>query len=138
VDLITETIAIGNHVEAGDAELLASLGITGLLCLAADRMRAAPPAGIEKDSWPLLDGAGNTRSDLEGALRKLERLASRHTRVLVHCNAGRSRSCALVALFLARREKLAFAVALARVAARRPSMGVAPALLDSLESLVEL
>src|SRR5579872_7411861 len=84
VDFVTETIAIGTFVEGGDATLLAENGITGILCLAGDRMRDAAPSGVEKDSWPLQDGAGNARSDIDGALRKLDRLLGRHARVLVH------------------------------------------------------
>jgi hypothetical protein len=94
VDFITETIAIGTYVEAQDAELLSSGRITGILCLARDRMRDPAPQGLEKDSWPLEDGLGNARSDIDGALRKLERLLGRHERVLVHCNAGKSRRVA--------------------------------------------
>lgn len=136
MDLITDVVAVGSFVDAGDAELLAAHGITGVLCLARDRMASAPPPGVEKDAWPWLDGPGNTRSDVEGALRKLERLLSRHARVLVHCNAGKSRSCALVALWLARRERITLEVALTRVAAQRSIMSVAPELLASLEAFV--
>lgn len=133
MDLVTDSLAVGSFVEAGDAELLALHGITAVLCLAKDRMKAKPPTGVEKDSWPLVDGEGNTRSDIDGALRKLERLLTCHARVLVHCNAGTSRSCALVAVWLARREGLTLDVALARVAAKRPTQAVAPGLLEVLE-----
>ena len=133
MDFVTESIAIGSFVEAGDAELLASHRITAVLCLAKDRMKAKPPAGVEKDSWPLVDGEGNTRSDIDGALRKLDRLLGRHARVLVHCNAGTSRSYALVAVWLARREGLTLDAALARVATKRPTQAVSPGLLDVLE-----
>lgn len=133
MDLVVDSIAVGSFLEAGNAELLARHGITGLLCLAKDRMQAKPPAGVEKDSWPLVDGEGNKRSDVDGALRKLDRLLGRHARVLVHCNAGTSRSCALVAVWLARRERLTLDEALAQVAAKRPSQAVSPGLLDVLE-----
>lgn len=83
-----------------------------------------------------MDGA-NPRSDLEGALKKLERLLGRHPKVFVHCNAGTSRSCAIVALWLARRERLPLDLALARVAARRAAMAVAPDLLDALEAALD-
>lgn len=56
VDLVTDSIAIGSFVEAGDAKLLASHGITAVLCLAKDRMKVKPPAGVEKDSRPLQRG----------------------------------------------------------------------------------
>jgi len=133
MDLVTESIAAGSFLEAGDAELLAKHGVTAVLCLAKDRMQTKPPTGVEKDAWPLVDGEGNTRSDVDGALRKLDRLLGRHARVLVHCNAGTSRSCALVAVWLARRERLTLDQALARVAAKRPTQSVSPGLLDVLE-----
>jgi hypothetical protein len=137
VDLIVESIAIGTFVEAADASLLAASGITGILCLAGDRMKAPPPAGIERDGWPLLDGAGNARSDVEGALRKLDRLLGRHARVLVHCNAGKSRSCGLVAVWLARRERTSLEAAIARVAAKRSVLAIAPDLQDTLEDVLD-
>lgn len=136
MDFVVDAIAIGNHVEATDAALLAEHGITGVLCLARDRMRAIVPPGVEKDSWPLVDGS-NPRSDLDGALRKLERLLGRHPKVLVHCNAGTSRSCALVALWLARRERLPLDQALSRVGRRRTGMAVAPDLVDALEAALD-
>jgi hypothetical protein len=54
MDFVVDAIAIGNHVEATDAELLAEHGITGVLCLARDRMRAVPPAAWRRTagrSW---------------------------------------------------------------------------------------
>jgi protein-tyrosine phosphatase len=95
------------------------------------------PDGIEKDCWPLEDGAGNHRSDIDGALRKLDRLLAKHERVLVHCNAGKSRSCGLVALWIARRERLRLADALARVAAKRSVMWVTPDFQDTLEGCLD-
>lgn len=137
MDFITESIAIGTFVEAQDAALLSTSGITGMLCLAHDRMRDVPPPGVEKDSWPLEDGAGNRRSDVDGALRKLDRLLARHARVLVHCNAGKSRSCGLVALWIARRERISLDAAIARVAEKRPVLWVTPDLRDLFETCCE-
>src|SRR5688572_11429655 len=100
MDFITEQVAIGTFLEGRDPEVLTVTGITAVLCLAKDRMTADPLPGIEKDGWPLSDGEGNRKWDLDGALAKLERLLARHDKVLVHCNAGKSRSCALVAGWL--------------------------------------
>jgi len=137
MDFITESIAIGNHVEAIDAELLSSRKITAILCLARDRMRAEPPPGVEKDSWPLEDNGTNHLSDLKGALGKLDRLLSRHARVLVHCNAGRSRSCGLVALWITHREKISLDEAVARVAEKRSVLWITPDFRETLERAVE-
>lgn len=134
MDFVTDRLAIGTFLEARDAAALEQAGIAGVLCLARDRVNPDPIAGVEQDAWPLIDGEGNHSADLEGALRKLARLLARHDRVLVHCNAGRSRSCALVAAWLVRSGGLALDDALARVAARRPGMAIAPGLIDLLEA----
>lgn len=131
---MTEHVAIGTFLEARDPRALADAGITAVLCLAKDRVNRDPPAGVEQDSWPLIDGEGNRVTDLDGALRKLDRLLARHARVLVHCNAGKSRSCALVAAWLVRRERLALDQALARVAERRVGTAIAPGLVELLEA----
>jgi hypothetical protein len=133
MDFVTDAIAIGTYVEARDRELLVASEITGMLCLARDRMADPPPAGVEKDSWPLEDGRGNARSDIAGALGKLDRLLGRHARVLVHCNAGKSRSCGVVAVWLARKERLTLEAAIARVAEKRPALWITPDFREVLE-----
>jgi protein-tyrosine phosphatase len=56
---------------------------------------------------------------------------------LVHCNAGKSRSCGLVAVWLARRERIPLDDALARVAAKRPEMWITPDFRETLDAALD-
>ena len=99
MDWITDTVAIGNASEAGDAALLkrhafrSAVSLDGLLA-AAD---AAAGGLAEVAVHRLIDGPGNQPGVFANAVADLRRLADLHPPVLFQCHAGRSRSAAVVA-----------------------------------------
>ena len=121
MDWITDQVAIGNHAEARDADLLRQEGVRSVLSL--DGSLAPADAGrlgvATVVAFDLIDGAGNEPGALRRAVAALEGLLRDHPPVLVHCHAGRSRSVVVVAGLLARTLAIGPAEAVARVAARR-------------------
>jgi protein-tyrosine phosphatase len=107
-----------------------------VLCLAKGRETAISGVGLE--CWPLIDGEGNTLQDLEKALWLLDSLLqSIDAKVLVHCNAGRSRSPMLVIAWLARAEGIALDEARGRVGKRLHEGGRGMNIADGLCDLLE-
>ena len=98
MDQITESIWIGNHVDARDLAALAGAGIGSILCLDGCLAGATPESlGVGRiEVVELVDGAGNPPERFLRAVRLLRELSTGHAPVLVHCHAGRSRSAAVV------------------------------------------
>jgi len=139
MDWITEQIAIGNHLEAHDADVLRSHAFRSVLSLdgSLSSRRAAEFGLDEIVAFKLIDGAGNDPRHYENAVDALVRLSQKKPPVLVHCHAGRSRSVIVVAGYLVLSQSLASEDALAYVAARREislSDGLRP-LLDRLRTV---
>lgn len=102
VDWITDTIAIGNHLEARDDALVRRAGFRSLLSLDGS-MVAVPTAATPFEvvrAYTLIDGPGNDSGLYRRIVRRLVQLERDHAPVLVHCHAGRSRSVVVVAGFL--------------------------------------
>jgi hypothetical protein len=136
MDWITDTIAIGNYLEAQDAELLRRNRIRAVLSL--DRtLQATVPSSLGLtaiEAVPLDDGPGNDPRLFERAVSALVSLCKDHAPVLVQCHAGRSRSAVVVAGYFMRTQGIEADEALALVAAKR-EINVTPgleALLDRL------
>ena len=120
MDWITENVAIGNYLDALDAELLAAEGIQSLLCLDANHRPGVDITSIAKcETIDLIDGPGNETHRFQRAVKVLIEFVEDHTPVLVHCHAGRSRSPLIVAGYLVVCEKLEPEAAVARVAEKR-------------------
>lgn len=121
MDWITDAVAIGNYLEAQDADLLRREGVASALSL--DRTlqgRAPAELGLrEVEAVPLVDGPGNDPRLFRRAVDALEELVRRHPPVLVQCHAGRSRSAVVVAAYLMRSLGLGADEAVGWVAARR-------------------
>jgi protein-tyrosine phosphatase len=104
VDWITEHIAVGNYLEAQDADLLRREGIASVLSL--DRTLQAGDAarlGLRAvAAVPLEDAAGNDPRLFRWVVEALDDLVGRAGPVLVQCHAGRSRSAVVVAGYLMR------------------------------------
>jgi len=102
MDWITENIAVGNYLEAQDAELLRREGVRSVLSL--DRtltVHDAQRLGLEEvESVPLEDGPGNDLRLFRQAVEALGTLLRKNKPVLVQCHAGRSRSAVVVAGYL--------------------------------------
>jgi dual specificity phosphatase 12 len=121
VDWVTETIAIGNYLEARDAELLRRNRIRSALSLDRTLQDTSPAtlglAAIE--AVPLDDGPGNDLRLFERAVSALVSLCNLHAPVLVQCHAGRSRSAVVVAGYLMKTRGIDSGEALALIAAKR-------------------
>lgn len=136
MDWITETVAIGNYLEARDKALLQEAGIDAVLSL--DRtLQGKQPAelGLQAiEVVPLEDAPGNDVRLFHRAVEALVRL-SLQGKVLVQCHAGRSRSVVVVAGFLMKTTGIDAEEALTLVAAKREVAVTAGVerLLDSLE-----
>jgi dual specificity phosphatase 12 len=121
MDRITESIWIGNYLDARDREAQAKAGIRSVLCLdgcMADMK--AEDAGVERlEIVKLVDGAGNPPEKFLRAVKLLRDLTSRHAPVLVHCHAGQSRSAAVVCKYFMKEEGNTLAEAMRRITSKR-------------------
>ncbi len=104
MDWITESVAIGNYLDARDEKMLREHGFRSAVSLDATLKK-----GDEDDlpyraiaSYNLVDGPGNDPRVFLHALDALVRLVDSAPPVLVQCHAGRSRSVILVAAYLMR------------------------------------
>ena len=98
MDRITDSIWIGNYIDARDEEAKAKAGIRSILsldgCLADATAEDLSVTRI--DVVQLIDGAGNPPERFLRAVRLLGELVAQHSPVLVHCHAGQSRSAAVI------------------------------------------
>jgi protein-tyrosine phosphatase len=67
----------------------------------------------------LIDGSGNDPWLVRQLVNTLDKFVKQHPKVLVHCQAGRSRSVVVVAAWLMRTKKLSPADSLAFIAKSR-------------------
>ncbi len=107
---------VGNLVAAGDPAALYEAGITASLNVSlnifAPELELPDGSSVRRAKVGLIDGAGNTAAHMAAAVLALEGLVSqaspgkphypphRAGHVLVHCRGGRSRSVAVLALYL--------------------------------------
>ena len=98
MDSITDSIWIGNYLDAKDRESLVSAGIRSILCLDGCMTNVkAEDVGVQRvEVVELIDGSGNPPETFLRAVRLLGDLVSKYAPVLVHCHAGQSRSAAVV------------------------------------------
>jgi hypothetical protein len=136
MDWITDTVAIGNYLDAQDVELLRRHAIGSILGL-VEALEGVEPVVLgvkEIRIVPLVDGVGNDPRLFRHAVAVLADLLRRCPPVLVHCHAGRSRAAAVVAAHLMNALGVGVEKALALVAARR-DIAVSPALERLLDEL---
>jgi hypothetical protein len=116
MDWITDTIAIGNYLEAQDAELLRQAGIHSVLSLDGSlTQQRADVFGLDHIvTTVLVDGPGNA-----APFESLTFLARTKPPVLVQCHAGRSRSVAVVAGYLIVAQETTPEQAIERIKAKR-------------------
>ena len=98
MDAITQSIWIGNFLDAKDEAALSKAGIHSILCLDGCLAgRSADELGVKQiEVVESIDGPGNSPAKFLRAVRLLKDLTSEHAPVLVHCHAGQSRSAAVV------------------------------------------
>lgn len=139
MDWISDRIAIGNHLEARDADLIRRHGLRSLLSLDGSVSESEAVAlGLDDIiAIPLIDGPGNRPGQFRRAVNCLIALADPANGlmpVLVHCHAGRSRSAAVVAGWLMLTRGFSPDAAIAHVARIR-DIAVEDALLQLLHRL---
>lgn len=139
MDFITPRIAIGTFYEARGLVTRRPPEVGAVLNVAAE-VNLPPPDGgdypFEYCKVGLVDG-GNSTVRLIAAVTALLDLCGRHSRVLVHCRQGISRSVVVVALGLAIWEGTDLESALQEVCRRRPFAGPHPALVLGGKRLLE-
>src|SRR5262249_39841026 len=104
MDWITETIAIGNYLDAQDTHLLRDHKVRSIVGLTnALEGKQASDLGVARIAIvPLDDGPGNDPRLFSQAVEILTAFAAESSPVLVHCHAGRSRAVVIVAAYLMR------------------------------------
>ena len=121
MNAITETIFIGNYLDAQDVICHRAEGIRSMVCLDGKlRDVEARTMGLEAlEVFELKDGPGNDLGIFERVVEVIGRLSRLHPKVLVQCHAGRSRSVVAVAAHLMRTQGLDWKGAVQFVAERR-------------------
>jgi protein-tyrosine phosphatase len=121
MDRITDSIWIGNYLDARDREAKLKAGIRSILCLDGCLAHAkAEEIGTERiEVVQLIDGAGNPPERFLRAVRLLGELVVRHAPVLVHCHAGQSRSAAVVCKYFMMVEGDSLGEAMSKIASKR-------------------
>jgi protein-tyrosine phosphatase len=133
MDWITDSIAIGNYLDAEDAEGRLANGIRSMICLNG-KLREVRPESLQLDAldnYDLQDGPGNDLDVFRRAVENVRSSTKRHPKLLVQCHAGRSRSVVVVAAHLMLTNGWTAQDALAFVASKREI-----ALTDGIESLL--
>lgn len=122
MDFITDQIAIGDTFDAEDIVGLRDRGIRSVISLNGQLGRvSAAQMGLEALlTIRLGDGWLADKAEFEEAVKGLERFATTHSPVLVHCTEGRSRSVMVVAAHLMRAMDLSFEEAVGRIRDERP------------------
>ncbi len=134
MDWITDSIAIGNYLEAVDVELIRREKLVSALSLDATlHAKRASEFGLQRiEVVKLDDGPGNDPRLFRLAVSHLADLVQSCPPVLVQCHAGRSRSTIVVAGYLMQTHGLSPEESLKLVAAKREI-----AVTAGLESLLE-
>jgi hypothetical protein len=120
VDWITKEIAIGDWIDAQDADLLRREGVCSMLSLIGRFVeQSAESLSVQRvEVFPLQDGPGDPIR-FGHAVDLLGELVAASPPVFVHCRAGRSRSAAVVVAHLMRSRGLNAEDAIAFVSERR-------------------
>ena len=121
---ITDTIAIGNFMDAQDHAALQEAGIRSILCLNGLLSGLQPDdLGVEAmTSFNFTDGSGNDPQLFERAVKTVGQYAQQNPKLLVHCHAGKSRSVMVVASHLVRQHQWDLRQALEFIQAKRPEI----------------
>ena len=102
MDWITESVAIGNHIDAHDPALRAKHGFLSVVSVDGS-MTKEKALALGYDDWvctSLVDGPGNDVAAFRKLVQDLIDMVEGSPPVLVHCHAGRSRSVTVVAGYL--------------------------------------
>ena len=121
---ITDTIAIGNFLDAQDHAALQEAGIRSILCLNGLLSGLQPDdLGVEAMTcFNFTDGSGNDPQLFDRAVKIVGQYAQQNPKLLVHCHAGKSRSVMVVASHLVRQHQWDLRQALEFIQAKRPEI----------------
>jgi protein-tyrosine phosphatase len=126
-EILSRQLFIGNARDARDLRLLHDHEISAVLDLAIDE----PPAQLSREMTycrvPLMDGEGNSDSQISLAIHTLLHLLASKQPILVACSGGMSRSPAICAAALAIDASRSCGESLSQVLSDGPS-DVSPAL----------
>ncbi|MBF0235349.1 MAG: dual specificity protein phosphatase family protein [Desulfamplus sp.] len=114
MDWITDKIAIGNFRDAREFES----EVDAILCLipnCCDEENAA----VDTLSIPLRDANGNRKQDAQLAIEFISGVVASGDRILVHCQAGRSRSVCIVAAYFVVHNNMSVNEALSFIQSKR-------------------
>jgi protein-tyrosine phosphatase len=125
---------IGTIGDLKDLRRLYDLGIRAVVQLAYEEPPLALPRDFVACRFPLLDGGDNDAEVLQLAVTTVTHLLERKFATLVCCQAGLSRSPAIVAGALARITGESFTACVSQLAIHRAS-DIHPALLAQLQDL---
>lgn len=133
---ITDQVAIGNYLEALDADLIRRESLAAVLCLDGSLHGKSPAEVglIRIETVCLEDAPGNDPRVYVRAVDTLQGLVSDSPPVLAQCHAGRSRSVVVVAGYLVKYSGMPTDEAIRRVAARR-EIAITPGLETLLDWL---
>ena len=113
MDWITDQIAIGDCLDAFNR----AADVDSILCLLSDC--CGERSDIDGCCIPLLDGSGNERKTVLAAVDFIAEQVEKGLKVLVHCQAGRSRSVCIVAAYLMRHQGLSRMQAISMISKKR-------------------
>ncbi len=91
------TLAIGHRGDTRDFVALRKAGVVAIVDLAVNELPLTPPREMVYCRFPMVDGAGNTRALIRGAIEVTASLVRSRVMTLVMCSAGMSRSPAIAA-----------------------------------------
>lgn len=112
---------IGNARDAQDLRVLQALGITRVLNVTAHLPGYHQDSGICYKTLPAMDsGHQNLRQFFDEAINFIDEARESGDRVLVHCQAGVSRSPTIVIAYLMKHTRMAMVDSYKYVKARRP------------------
>ena len=124
--LITETLLVGNIIDANDPPLQ-----IGALLLLADEYMLEPPDGLPFGRIPFLEFGEAKPLLLDRAVSWIERHMSER-RVMVCCRAGMGRSVSVAMSYLCCVEGMTYAEVLKLVLKRRPGAMPLPKLEEAI------
>ncbi len=119
-EVIPNLLWIGNALDARDVKSVLDSGICVVIDLAIEEPPILFPREIVYCRFPLLDGEGNSFAVLRSAIETTSNFVAAEQPTLVACSAGISRSPAIVAAVLAKRQSLDLDEAAQRIASMGP------------------
>ena len=133
---VARGLYIGDLEDAGNPHLLRSHEITAVLKLTHTAPETPYPETVSVADHPLIDGPQNDIEAFRAAVYRLSTFLEEGETVFVHCSAGSSRSGAIAASALAKRENVSLETALTTIQERKPDVAPHPALLEHARHVV--